>query len=555
MKKTLALLTLLTVATSVGCRQEPPLSFEANLVHSYKYQLTRELPMEQVVEDTQWALTELFGTPNEPKIPAFISENEDLAGLVSIERLEVAAGPEVYDADGDIVGGLYRAHCVNCHGMTGTGRGPAGVGVTPYPRDYRMGVFKYKSTSRGSKPTREDVADLIRHGIGGTAMNPIPGLSEEGVQALVDYVIFLSWRGEVERQVIDGAMFDLDLEGGDRVINPSLVAMMDRELDALSDEDVKKLDEFETTIDEAMDGEIASRIDADSASMTKEQLDKLLVKFGDELEEEQLEAFADKSVAQLDGELLKSLLAVRYEDLSTANEKEIRDAIAARVGTGEQVALRQRQRELDSKELFAENWSYIVEAVEDVAGAWFDAEEDITNIEPTGEIPVPKDRAEFLAMLEGEQAEALQASVERGHELFASELVGCAKCHGKEGKGDGQTSDYDDWTKDWTVSVGLDPKDTMAIMPLMARGAWEPKNIVPRNFAEGIFRGGSQPRNLFHRIANGIAGTPMPAATFVDGEFSRQDIWHIINFIRSLDQTELPDEETAKPAMTDAAMR
>ena len=555
MKKTLGLFALLTMIVSLGCRQEPPLTFEANLVHAYKYQLTRELPMEQVVEDTQWALTDLFGTPNEPKIPSFIAENEEFGDLVSIERLKLAAGPEVYDAEGKAVGGLFRAHCVNCHGMTGTGRGPAGVGVTPYPRDYRMGVFKYKSTSRGSKPTREDVANLIRHGIAGTAMNPIPGLSEDGVQALVDYVIYLSWRGEVERQMIDGAMFDLDLEGGDRVIDPEFVGLKDKELAELSEEEIAKLDELEAAIDEAMDEEISNRINAEVAAMSEVQLDKLLLKFGDELEEEQLEAFADKTVSQLDGELLKSLLTVHYENLSAAEEQEIRDAVAARIGSEEQAALRQRQLELDAKELFEENWSYIVDAVEDVAGAWLEAEADVTDVEPTGEIPVPKDRAEFLAMLEGEQAQALQASIERGHDLFISELVGCAKCHGKQGKGDGQTSDYDDWTKDWTVSVGLDPKDTNAIIPLMARGAWEPKNITPRNFAEGIFRGGSQPENLFHRIANGIAGTPMPAATFVEGEFSRQDIWHLINFIRSLDRSELPEEETLKPAVMDSAMR
>lgn len=555
MKRTLGLLAVATIATGLGCRKEAPLTFEANLVHSYKYELTRDLPMGQVVDDTQWALTDLFGTPNEPKIPDFIEASEDFADLVSIERLQLAAGPEEYDSDGHAIKGLYRAYCVNCHGMSGTGRGPAGVGVTPYPRDYRMGVFKYKSTTRGSKPTREDLANLIRHGIGGTAMNPIPGLNEEGVQTLVDYVIYLSWRGEVERQMIDSAMFDLDLEGGDRVINPDLVALSEKEIEELTDEEAEKLDELETAIDEAMEGEIASRIESDAAAMNDEQLGKLLVKFGDELDDDQLAEIDGKAITEVDSELVKALVTARYENLSAVKEKEIRDAIATRIGTGEQIALRTRQRELDAKELFEENWTYIVEAVEDVASAWLEAEEDVVELEPSGDIPVPENRAEFLAMMEGEQAEALKASVQRGHELFTSELVGCAKCHGKQGKGDGQTTDYDDWTKDWTASVGLDPKDTAAIMPLMARGAWEPKNIVPRNFAEGIFRGGSEPQNLFHRIANGIAGTPMPAATFVDGQFSRQDIWHLINFIRSLDQSELPDEETTAPALTEAAMR
>jgi mono/diheme cytochrome c family protein len=176
-------------------------------------------------------------------------------------------------------------------------------------------------------------------------------------------------------------------------------------------------------------------------------------------------------------------------------------------------------------------------------------------VEPTGEIPVPQNRLEFFAMMDGEQGDALRASVERGHQLFSSELVGCAKCHGKEGKGDGQTNDFDDWTKDWTTSVGLDPNNAEALIPLRARGAWEPKNIYPRNFAEGIFRGGSDPNDLFLRIANGIAGTPMPAATMVEGEFSRQDIWHIINFIRSLDQSEPTEPAAAVPGLTESAMK
>ena len=50
-------------------------------------------------------------------------------------------------------------------------------------------------------------------------MKKIPELNDEDVQALTDYVIYLSMRGELERALIDGAALDLDLEGGDRVID------------------------------------------------------------------------------------------------------------------------------------------------------------------------------------------------------------------------------------------------------------------------------------------------------------------------------------------------
>jgi mono/diheme cytochrome c family protein len=405
-----------------GCHQEVPVTFETNLVHVHKYAMTSDLPMDQVARDTEWALLKLFGTPNEPKIPEEALADEELKGLVTLERLQRAAGP-IQEEGSEVSGGLYRRHCATCHGVTGSGRGPTGSILNPYPRDYRMGVYKFKNTERGAKPTRADLAKLIRHGIAGTAMVAIPSLTDEDVESLVDYVIYLSWRGQVEREIIDAAVLDLDLAAGERVLETEL---------------------------------------------------------------------------------------------------------AASAGDGEGK--------------FAEQWGYVIETVLDVGGQWIGTEEMITEVEAPGEIPVPKDRAEFVQMLAGPEAAALQASVDRGRELFGSELVGCAKCHGKEGKGDGQTTDYDDWTKDWTTKVGLDPKDTATLTPLLARGALPPVNALPRNFAEGVFRGGSAPEELFRRIVNGIAGTPMPAATFVEGQFERADVWHLINFIRSLDQSQLPDQ-------------
>ncbi len=46
------------------------------------------------------------------------------------------------------------------------------------------------------------------------------------------------------------------------------------------------------------------------------------------------------------------------------------------------------------------------------------------------------------------------------------------------------------------------------------------------------------------RITQGIEGTPMPAVTFVPGEFEEDDVWHLINFIRSLQED---SEEDAEP--------
>ena len=108
-----------------------------------------------------------------------------------------------------------------------------------------------------------------------------------------------------------------------------------------------------------------------------------------------------------------------------------------------------------------------------------------------------------------------------------------------EGLGNGQTTDYDDWTKDWTTRVGLKPEDYDSLVPLIARGALPPVNAIPRNFAEGIFHGGSSSADLFRRITIGIEGSPMPAVTFVEGEFEQDDVWNIINFIRSLQKEDV----------------
>ncbi len=120
--------------------------------------------------------------------------------MFRLERLQQAAGPANKEANT----GLYQLHlCNTCHGITGEGRGLAAALLDPYPRDYRKGLFKFKSTPRGEKPTRADLARVIKHGIAGTAMKPLEKASDEDIEVLVDYVIYLSMRGEVERALLN----------------------------------------------------------------------------------------------------------------------------------------------------------------------------------------------------------------------------------------------------------------------------------------------------------------------------------------------------------------
>jgi mono/diheme cytochrome c family protein len=144
------------------------------------------------------ATAALFGTPDEPKLPPG-------TGL-RLELLRVAAGPTASDAEGN-GRGLFRRHCVTCHGISGDGAGPSAAVLVPYPRDYRDGLFKYTSTAGGAKPARADLERTLRRGIPGTAMPSFHALADAEFDALVEYVEYLSIRGQTESylagQVLD----------------------------------------------------------------------------------------------------------------------------------------------------------------------------------------------------------------------------------------------------------------------------------------------------------------------------------------------------------------
>jgi mono/diheme cytochrome c family protein len=136
-------------------------------------------------------LTELFGTPDTPRLP------DQLTGLLDMEKLQQASGEVASDEPGQ-TRGLYQRHCVVCHGLSGDGRGPTALYQSPYPRDFQQGVFKYKSTYRDAPPTDDDLKATLLRGAPGTAMPSFALLPAEEVEALVDYVKFLSIRGELE---------------------------------------------------------------------------------------------------------------------------------------------------------------------------------------------------------------------------------------------------------------------------------------------------------------------------------------------------------------------
>jgi mono/diheme cytochrome c family protein len=187
---------------ATGCGSPPP-QFRryVTFIRLVEKQAGGDLELsDQQKQDLDEVLAAQFGTPNEPLVPNV--GDVEIGKVLNISKLKVAAGAVGSDANDRAVG-LYREHCAHCHGVTGDGLGPTAAFLNPYPRDYRKGQFKFKSTPVGSKPTHEDLRRIIVDGIPGTAMPSFLLLPENEIEALVDYVKYLAIRGEVERNLLN----------------------------------------------------------------------------------------------------------------------------------------------------------------------------------------------------------------------------------------------------------------------------------------------------------------------------------------------------------------
>ncbi|MBI5759214.1 MAG: cytochrome c [Planctomycetales bacterium] len=173
-----ALVTLAAVVlTAVGCGQAPEAAF---VLH----QKTSELS-DASRGAVEKELLNKFGTPHQ---------------LVAWQKF-----PFDYGASGEnLVTGrnLYMRHCLHCHGVSGDGNGPTARFLNPQPRDYRLGKFKFTSTKSGLKPRRDDLREIVKQGIPGTTMPSFVLLPESELNAIVEYVRWLSARGEYEQKLV-----------------------------------------------------------------------------------------------------------------------------------------------------------------------------------------------------------------------------------------------------------------------------------------------------------------------------------------------------------------
>jgi mono/diheme cytochrome c family protein len=185
------------VLALAGCGQTDPPPFRLDMTNVVAKQIA---PQHQ--EAIANVLAAMFGTPDKPFVLSETGLNQ--------RELEMAAGPVWSDQDG-AKQGLYRRHCAHCHGISGDGRGPTASILNPYPRDYRSGVFKFKSTYTAAQPTDEDLRKTIHDGIPATAMPAFALLPPDEIDALVEYVKYLAIRGQVETALVN-YVFDEGLE-------------------------------------------------------------------------------------------------------------------------------------------------------------------------------------------------------------------------------------------------------------------------------------------------------------------------------------------------------
>lgn len=382
----LGLVLPLLFAFICGCGRSE-LEYRPNGLHAAS--LTRESAERDAVEIAEQAaelIETWFGTLDQPRWPAGLLES------VRMDSVSRCAGP-VGRRDDKVERGVFRKHCVTCHGLSGDGLGPASMLLEPYPRDFRRGTFKFKSTPVGKKPSRDDLHRTLYEGIPGTAMPSFRALEESeefahDIEDLVEYVRFLSIRGEVERRAIS-----------------------------------------------------------------------LSVREGIPLEP---------------------------------------------------------------------NSVRIQEVLSEVVLKWNNA--------PSDALPEPEPPAWFTSA-PSDQARHLEL-IQKGKSHFESELTACVKCHGKTGAGDGSSQDYDEWTKDWTILAGIDPKHPKEWKEMKPYGALKPVLAKPRNFHWGTFHGGKSPSEIFKRIVLGIEGTPMPPVARAENSnpgLTDDELWELVYYVMQLE--------------------
>jgi len=101
----------------------------------------------------------------------------------------------------------YEFRCMVCHGRKGDGKGYVGVIrrversgrlMEIYPRDFTVGVFRFRTTPTGCLPTDDDLQMIIKNGVPKSFMPPRKDLPQEERTAVMEYIRTFSERWEEE---------------------------------------------------------------------------------------------------------------------------------------------------------------------------------------------------------------------------------------------------------------------------------------------------------------------------------------------------------------------
>lgn len=87
---------------------------------------------------------------------------------------------------------VYERRCEGCHGVKGDGNGPAAAFMqTDRPRNFTLGVFKFRLTPTGSMPNDGDLLRTITRGVRGTSMPTWHELLEKDRLAVIQYIKYV----------------------------------------------------------------------------------------------------------------------------------------------------------------------------------------------------------------------------------------------------------------------------------------------------------------------------------------------------------------------------
>jgi cytochrome c oxidase cbb3-type subunit 2 len=94
---------------------------------------------------------------------------------------------------------VYERYCLSCHGDLGNGEGEFAEYISPKPRDYRQGTFKWRSTPSGSLPTVSDLEKTVRDGVYGTYMPTWYAIGKRSRLDVIAYIQTFSPRWKTEK--------------------------------------------------------------------------------------------------------------------------------------------------------------------------------------------------------------------------------------------------------------------------------------------------------------------------------------------------------------------